>query len=101
MNAPACFTQADISRTVDALGENQERRARARAMADLHLDALNTIPALTDNDATLFNARNLAKRIGWLAVNGDVGMLGKNGVAPAVASLVTAAKFHGFREVRA
>lgn len=101
MNAPARFTSADITRTVDALGERQDARLRAELLASNHLTDLARIPSLTDNDATLFNARNLAKRIGWLAANADVGMLGTNGVAPQVASLVKAAQFHGFREVRA
>lgn len=100
MNAPARFTSADITRTVDAFGERQDARLRAQLLASNHLAELERIPSLTDNDATLFNARNLAKRIGWLAANADAGMLGANGVAPQVASLVWAAKFHGFREVR-
>lgn len=69
----------------------------ADTRAEALLALLATVPALTDMPTSLNHARSLAAKVkmyrGWAT---GKGMLGENGIAPAVRACVSGARFHGF-----
>ena len=69
---------------------------RAAVLATEHLATLATVPSLTDFSCTLYDAKRLARQV--RIYQRDPGMLGHNGIAPAIAACVSSARFHGFRD---
>lgn len=65
-------------------------------IADRLLAGLVLVPSITDHDSSLFEAERLAKRVRWFARNNDIGMLGRNGIQPAIERCIRAANFYGF-----
>lgn len=97
MNAPvAPLTSADIAQQVDGLGQRQDVYLRAQALAAEHLATLDTIPLTTDSSFVLAQAHRYRARVRQLARFNDAGMLGENGIGPAIADVAKQAAFHGF-----
>lgn len=71
-----------------------QMRADRDALARQHLDRLATVPALTDCPLTRNHAKGLAEKVRLYAE--DRGMLGRNGIGPAIDSCLSQAKSLGF-----
>ncbi|WP_375249513.1 hypothetical protein [Sphingomonas sp.] len=78
--------------------EFQAVGSAAAVLAAQHIATLDLVEQTTDNAFTLNLAARYRDRVRWLARHNDTGMLGPNGIAPAIASIARSAEFHGFRD---
>lgn len=84
--------------SIQRVADRVEASLDAQALAAQHIAALETVPLLTDFPFAVNEAARLAKRVRGLGnlPNAGPGLLGRNGIAPAVDACVRSAGFHGF-----
>lgn len=73
-----------------------DRETAVAATSAGHLAALATVPNLTDLPTSLEEARQLTRSVKRYAGGNDLGMLGENGIEPAVRVCVDRARAAGF-----
>ena len=83
---------------LDRVADRLEASLDAQAIADRLLAGLARIPLITDHPTVLHEAKRLASRVrGYVNLpNTAPGMLGRNGIQPAIEACIRAAHFHGF-----